>query len=101
MVTRSYFRRRLPTHKMRLLTRSLRLSHRFSPAYTHSMASLGAIQKLQTPLKDLVLGALPDGSPDFGTSEKDKAEVEGWIAKVAQGEIGKVDALKVLTSTLL
>lgn len=81
--------------EMRFLTRPLRLSHRFTPAFVRTMASQKAIQKLQSPLKELVLGALPNGATDLGSSEKDKAEVEGWIEKIAQGDINKPDGLKV------
>jgi hypothetical protein len=59
------------------------------------MASQASIQKLGSPLKELVLGALPTGAEDFGESEKDKVEVGEWIEKVAQGEIGKAEGLKV------
>ena len=81
--------------EMRFLTRPLRLSHRFTPAFARTMASQQALQKLQSPLKELVLGALPNGATDLGSSEKDKAEVEGWIEKIAQGDINKPDGLKV------
>lgn len=93
-VTRPHFLRRHPS-EMRFLTRSLRLSPRIFALHPRTMASASAIQKLQSPLKELVLGALPGGAPDFGVSEKDQAEVQAWIEKVAQGEIGKTEGLKV------
>ena len=61
-----------------------------------TMSSAAVVSKLQSPLRDLVLGATQDGSQDFGKSEKDKAEVAGWIEKVAQGDVVKPEALKVL-----
>ena len=41
------------------------------------------------------MGAAQDGSSAFGKNEKDKAEVEEWIEKVASGEVAKPDNLKV------
>ncbi|ETW81567.1 hypothetical protein HETIRDRAFT_318800 [Heterobasidion irregulare TC 32-1] len=65
------------------------------------MSSAAAVSKLQSPLRDLVLGATQDGSQDFGKSEKDKTEVTGWIEKVAQGDIVKPEALKDLDAQLV
>lgn len=82
---------------MRLLTRAARpLSHRIFLSFTRTMASQASIQKLTSPLKELVLGALTTGAEDFGESEKEKAEVGEWIEKVVQGEIGKPGGLKVI-----
>lgn len=57
-------------------------------------ASYSALLKLHSPLKELVAGAVQEGSPDFGRTEKDQAEVAGWIEIVAAGSDVKPDTLK-------
>ncbi|OCH91862.1 nucleic acid-binding protein [Obba rivulosa] len=64
------------------------------------MSTETAVLKLQTPLRDLVTGAVQDSSADFGKSEQDKAEVAAWIEKVAQGQIPKPEGLKDLDTEL-
>lgn len=59
------------------------------------MASTAVVQKLPSPLRDLVAQATSDGSTDFGKSEKDKTEVAEWIEKISQGDIVKPQNLKV------
>lgn len=62
---------------------------------------MSAISKLHSPLKELVAGATQDGSNDFGQNEKDKAEVSGWIEKIADGAVAKPDNLKVCYALLM
>jgi len=90
--------------KMTFLTRAL-LLHRFGyiphrtsifASKTRNMSNL-SIQKLPSPLKDLVLR----GTPELGKSDKDKAEVVEWIEKVAQGDIVKPAGVKELDSQLV
>lgn len=52
-----------------------------------------SLEKLSSPLKELVLG----GSSELGKSDKDKVEVSEWIEKVAQGDIVKPAGVKVWT----
>ncbi|PIL22560.1 hypothetical protein GSI_15249 [Ganoderma sinense ZZ0214-1] len=60
------------------------------------MSAQAALAKLAPPLRDLVSAAAPDGTESFvGKSDKDKAEVAQWIAKVAQGDVTKTENLKV------
>ncbi|KAJ2993396.1 hypothetical protein NUW54_g7729 [Trametes sanguinea] len=59
------------------------------------MSASAALAKLPSPLKDLVAGAVQDGSEDFGKSEKDKAEVAEWIDKVAQGDVAKPEKFQM------
>lgn len=61
------------------------------------MSAAASLGKLQAPLRDLVIGATEDGSQDFGKSEKEKADIAEWIDKVAQGEVTRVENLKVST----
>ncbi|KAH9936283.1 nucleic acid-binding protein [Fomitopsis serialis] len=64
------------------------------------MASATSLSKLPVPLRDLVANAAVDGSSDFGKSEKEKAEVTGWIEKIAEGEVAKPQNLKDLDGQL-
>ena len=57
-------------------------------------ASQSALSKLHSPLKELVAGAVQEGSPDFGRTEKDQTDVAGWIDIVAAGNSVKPDTLK-------
>lgn len=50
------------------------------------MTSQSAVAQLPQSFRDLVLAA-SQGAENFGKSEKDKAEVSEWIAKVADGRI--------------
>ena len=58
-------------------------------------ASQSALTKLHSPLKELVAGAVQEGSPDFGRTEKDQVEVAGWIESVAAGTAVQPSTLKV------
>lgn len=61
------------------------------------MSLQAAIEKLQSPLKELVSSVTnsDQGSSTIaGRSEKDQAEVTGWIEKIAGGEVPKADGLK-------
>jgi hypothetical protein len=55
-----------------------------------------AVSKLSTPLKDLVLASVQEDSSATASSsgEKDKAEVQSWIEKVAAGEVN-AESIKV------
>ncbi|GBE84916.1 hypothetical protein BKA93DRAFT_735979 [Sparassis latifolia] len=64
------------------------------------MSSQAAIAKLHAPLGKLVAGAAEHGSPDYGKSEKEQAEVVEWIEKVAQGDVVKPENLKHLDAKL-
>jgi aminoacyl tRNA synthase complex-interacting multifunctional protein 1 len=63
------------------------------------MSSSGAISKLPSPLRELVLASVQEDAKAVGSSEKDKAEVEAWIEKVAAGEV-TAESLKVCTLML-
>ncbi|KAJ3549160.1 hypothetical protein NM688_g5210 [Phlebia brevispora] len=64
-------------------------------------ASQSALAKLHSPLKELVAGAAQEGSPDFGRTEKDQAEVAGWIEIVAAGNDVKAETLGDLDEQLI
>ena len=53
--------------------------------------SSDAISKLPSPLKDLVVASVADGS----VNSESKPEVDGWIEKVASGQVGQPESLKV------
>ena len=53
--------------------------------------SSGSIAKLPSPLKDLVVASVADSS----VNSEAKAEVDEWIEKVANGQVGKAESLKV------
>ena len=93
-----------------LLTRTARCSvhllrHSHSPRLqvslfrTMATASQSALSKLHSPLKELVTGAVQEGSPDFGRTEKDQTDVAGWIDIVAAGNSVKPDTLKASRQT--
>jgi len=53
--------------------------------------SSDAIAKLSSPLKDLVAASVADSSVSSGT----KPRVDEWIEKVASGQVGKAESIKV------
>lgn len=53
--------------------------------------SSDAIAKLPSPLKDLVAASVAESSVNSET----KPEVDEWIEKVANGQVGKAESLKV------
>lgn len=53
--------------------------------------SSDAISKLPSPLRDLVAASVADSS----VSSETKPEVNEWIDKVASGQVGQTDSLKV------
>lgn len=55
-----------------------------------------SIQKLPSPLKDLVLR----GTPELGKTDKDKADVAEWIEKIVQSDIVKPAGIKVWESII-
>lgn len=59
--------------------------------------SSDAIAKLPPPLRDLVAASVTDGSVGSGT----KPEADEWIEKVASGQVGKPESLKVQIRRLL
>ncbi|TCD63682.1 G4 quadruplex nucleic acid binding protein [Steccherinum ochraceum] len=64
------------------------------------MSSPAALAKLQDPLRSLVTGSAEAGVSSYGQSEKDQAEVAGWIEKISTGEVVKAETLKDLDSQL-
>ncbi|TFY83379.1 hypothetical protein EWM64_g632 [Hericium alpestre] len=65
------------------------------------MSTQAAIAKLQSDVRALVEGAAKAGPLEFGKSEKEKAQVSGWIEQVAKGDVGKAEGLKDLDAKLL
>jgi hypothetical protein len=65
-------------------------------SYLRPMSS-DAIAKLPSPLKDLVAASVADSS----VSSEAKPEVNEWIEKVASGQVGKAESLKVRLGRLL
>jgi hypothetical protein len=62
------------------------------PPFSHPRPmSSDAIAKLPSPLKDLVAASVADSS----VSSEAKPEVDEWIEKVASGQVGKAESLKV------
>ena len=59
--------------------------------------SSDAIAKLPSPLKDLVTVSVTHSS----VNAESKPEVDEWIEKVANGQVGKAESLKVSRSCLL
>ncbi|KAF9013419.1 hypothetical protein BDQ17DRAFT_1232028 [Cyathus striatus] len=61
------------------------------------MSFSAAVEKLDSPVKDLVVSVTKNGSQYVGESEEDKAEVATWIEKagepslVAQGNLNNLD----------
>lgn len=64
------------------------------------MSSAAALAKLHDPLRTLVTTSAEAGSPAYGQSEKDQAEVAEWIEKISAGDAVKPEALKVSTCIL-
>ncbi len=61
------------------------------------MSLQAVINKLHSPLKELVLGVTnsDQGSSTItGRTETDQAEVTGWVEKIASGEVPKPESLK-------
>ncbi|TFY77447.1 hypothetical protein EWM64_g6565 [Hericium alpestre] len=50
------------------------------------MSTQAAIARLQSDVRALVEGAARAGPLEFGKSEKEKAQVSGWIEQVAKGD---------------
>jgi len=59
------------------------------------MSFQSAVEKLESPVKDLVLAATQDGSQHVGKTETDQSLVTEWIEKVRQGDIVNEASLKV------
>ena len=64
------------------------------------MSSSAALAKLQDSLRSLVTGSAEEGSPAYGKSEKDQAEVADWIEKISTGDVAKAESLKVRDNIL-
>lgn len=54
-----------------------------------------SVEKLAPAVKALVSKATANGTTLIGNTDKDKAEVSGWIGKVAQGDIVQESNLMV------
>ncbi|KAJ6477459.1 hypothetical protein C8R47DRAFT_1219994 [Mycena vitilis] len=65
------------------------------------MSFQSSVDRLSSPLKDLVLSATQNGSLHVGTPEKDEREVIEWIAKVEQGDLVNEPGLKTLDIQLV
>ncbi|KAI0250811.1 nucleic acid-binding protein [Lactifluus subvellereus] len=65
------------------------------------MTSNDAFSKLQSPLRELLVGSVQQDQQQLGISEKDKADVAQWIEKVAQADIARPDALPSLDAHLV
>ncbi|KAI0283982.1 nucleic acid-binding protein [Russula aff. rugulosa BPL654] len=72
------------------------LVHRF-----FAMSSNDIFSKLSSPLHDLLTGSAQQGQQQLGVSEKDQAEIAGWIEKAAQSDFVKSDAFLSLDSHLV
>jgi aminoacyl tRNA synthase complex-interacting multifunctional protein 1 len=59
------------------------------------MTSNDAFSKLQSPLRELLVGSVQQDQQQLGISEKDKADVAQWIEKAAQADLARPDALPV------
>lgn len=76
----------------------LTLFHRFVPRLSLSHTTMSfreSLGKLSAPVKSLVELATSNGTALIGDTDKDKTEVNEWIAKVGQGEIVREGSLKV------
>ncbi|TFK74881.1 nucleic acid-binding protein [Pluteus cervinus] len=65
------------------------------------MSLQAAISKLQSPVKELVLGVTQDGTKYGGETEQDSAEVVNWLEKTAGGEYAKEESFKSLNDLLV
>lgn len=74
---------------------SIHRSYLSARVQLRKMSVAATLSQLPSLLRDLITGAAQDGSEDFGKSEQDKAEVTGWIDKVAQGDVTRPENLKV------
>lgn len=83
-------------HWQRLQPHSYLLHNLFARRF---MASNSTVLGLPSPLRDLVAAASPN-EDDYGTTDKDKAEIRDWISKVAEGEIAKPSSSDKLNSLL-
>ena len=57
------------------------------------MSSKATVSQLPSTLRDVIQSANPQDE-DYGSTDKEKAEVADWILKVANGGVAKTD-LKV------
>jgi hypothetical protein len=69
----------------------IRPSYRSNLYLLRNMSSAAAIAKLPLRLRELVNGVIKDSS----VNSEDKPEVTQWIEKVASGQVGKAEGLKV------
>ncbi|KAI0304418.1 nucleic acid-binding protein [Multifurca ochricompacta] len=60
------------------------------------MSSIDAFLKLQSPLRELLVGSVQQDERQLGISEKDKTDIAQWIEKVAQSDFVKPDSLPSL-----
>lgn len=65
------------------------------------MSLQSAIQKLRSPVRDLVLSVTRDGQELGGKNENDKQAVVEWIEKTSQGTLVNENNLKACNYILL
>ncbi|EEB92246.1 hypothetical protein MPER_09274 [Moniliophthora perniciosa FA553] len=65
------------------------------------MSFQASVSKLTSPIKELVQFVAETDESLLGKTDKDKTEVEGWIAKVGQGNVANADNYKDLESVLV
>jgi len=66
----------------------VRTTCRFRAIQAYSMSTKSLTSSLPPPLRDLVAAACPNDE-DFGSSDKDKAEIVNWIQQAASGSNAK------------
>ncbi len=69
-------------------TKLVRTTCRFRAIQAYSMSTKSLTSSLPPPLRDLVAAACPNDE-DFGSSDKDKAEIVNWIQQAASGSNAK------------
>ncbi|KAG6830026.1 hypothetical protein H0H92_002554 [Tricholoma furcatifolium] len=64
------------------------------------MSFQASVEKLNAPVKDLVVAFTENGTRHVGEAEKDKTEVAEWIEKAAQPDVAGEANIQSLTTTL-
>lgn len=65
------------------------------PSSSRTMSLKGAISKLNSPVKDLVVTVTNDGAQYDGETAKDQADVAIWIEKASRDDLVKEENLPV------
>ncbi|KAG6852783.1 hypothetical protein C0991_009120 [Blastosporella zonata] len=65
------------------------------------MSFQAAVDKLNSPVKDLVVAFTENGTRHVGDAEKDQAEVVDWIEKAAQPDVASEANIQTLNNTLV